>query len=70
MNSESDLAELHRLLSFVPAGLMAAATTFRMGQALVAGKIIPREAFVQMGDRLTEEGGGDIPTTWASRTPS
>ena len=65
MNSQADLADLGRLLSFVPPGLMAGATSFRMGQALVAGRLLPQAAFVQMGQRVSEEGGADIPTTWA-----
>lgn len=66
MNSRADLADLSRLFSFVPEGLMAGATSFRQGQALVAGKVMPRAAYVVMGERVSEEGGADIPTTWAS----
>lgn len=66
MNSKVDLADLGRALSFVPEGLMAGATSFRMGQALVAGKFSPQAAYVKMGERVTEEGGADIPTTWAT----
>ena len=65
MNSRADLAELSRIFSFVPEGLMAGATTFAMGQALVAGKILRQPAYVRMGERVTEEGGADIPATWA-----
>ena len=66
MNSDADLADLAALFSFVPSGLVAGATTFTMGQALVAGKIYPQAAYVQMGERVSEEGGADIPTTWAA----
>jgi DNA helicase HerA-like ATPase len=69
MNSQADLADLGRLLSFVPPGLMAGATSFRMGQALVAGKLLPQAAYVKMGERVSEEGGADVPTTWAARRP-
>ena len=65
MNSHDDLAELSRLFSFVPSGLIDGASTFVMGQALVAGKLLPRPAYVQMGARVSEEGGADIPTAWA-----
>ena len=65
MNSEADLVDLAALFSFVPTGLIAGATTFRMGQALVAGRIFPQAGYVQMGERVSEEGGADIPTTWA-----
>jgi len=66
MNSQADLADLGRLFSFVPEGLMAGATSFRLGQALIAGKVLSRPAYVAMGERVSEEGGADIPTTWAS----
>jgi hypothetical protein len=66
MNSQADLADLGRLFSFVPPGLMAGATSFRTGQALVAGKLLPQAAYVQMGTRVSEEGGADVPTTWAT----
>ena len=66
MNSRADLADLARLFSFVPEGLMAGATSFRMGQALVGGKVMPQPAYVQMGRRVSQEGGADIPTEWAS----
>ncbi|MGH3480506.1 MAG: ATP-binding protein, partial [Nocardioidaceae bacterium] len=69
MNSEADLKDLERLFSFVPPGLMAGATSFRMGQALVAGKFFPQAAYVQMGERVSQEGGADIPTTWATPRP-
>jgi DNA helicase HerA-like ATPase len=66
MNSHADLADLGRLFSFVPAGLLAGAPSFRMGQVLVAGRIFPQSGYVQMGARVSEEGGADIPLAWAS----
>jgi hypothetical protein len=66
MSSQADLADLSRVLSFVPPGLMAGATSFRMGQALVAGKVLPQAAYVQVGRRVTEEGGADVAATWAA----
>jgi hypothetical protein len=69
MNSSADLGDLGRLLSFVPEGLMAGATSFRMGQALVAGKFCAQPAYVQMGERVTEEGGADVPMTSAVPQP-
>lgn len=68
MNSRADLQDLSRILSFVPAGLIAGATSFSMGQALVAGRIIPSPAYVRMGRRVSQEGGADVPTTWARPT--
>ena len=70
MNSAADLADLGRFFSFVPPGLLAGATSFRIGQALVAGKVLPQAAYVQMGRRVSEEGGGDVPATWAAPRPS
>lgn len=70
MNSQADLADLGRLFSFVPEGLMKGATSFRLGQALVAGKILSQAAYVRMGARVSQEGGADIPTTWASARAS
>jgi hypothetical protein len=65
MNSQADLADLVRLFSFVPPGLFAGAPSFRMGQVLVGGRILPHGGYVQMGARLSQEGGADIPLTWA-----
>ena len=67
MNSSADVEDLARTFSFVPRGLMAGATSFGMGQALVAGRIMPRAAYVRMGERVSEEGGADVPATWAAR---
>jgi uncharacterized protein len=65
MNSESDLDHLREAFSFVPAGLIQRATTFRQGESLVAGKFVPHPTYVRMGQRLSQEGGADIPTSWA-----
>ena len=67
MNSMADVGDLTRLFSFVPPGLMAGAPSFGLGQALVAGRLFPQgSTYVQMGDRVSQEGGADVPTTWAS----
>ena len=65
MNSQADLGDLSRFFSFVPESLVRGATSFRMGEALVGGKILPQPAYVQMGERVSREGGADVPTTWA-----
>ncbi|HWM73942.1 MAG TPA: ATP-binding protein [Nocardioides sp.] len=65
MNSQADLADLTSFFSFVPPGLVAGASSFRMGQALVGGKFFPQAGYVVMGARVTQEGGADVPTTWA-----
>ena len=66
MNSEADLGHLRDAFSFVPAGLIARATTFRQGESLVAGKFVPHPMYVRFGQRLSQEGGADIPTSWAA----
>jgi hypothetical protein len=66
MNSEADLAHLRETFSFVPAGLIQRATTFRQGESLIAGKFAPHPTYVRFGQRLSQEGGADIPTSWAA----
>lgn len=61
MSSIGDLAELGRVLGYAPSALVAKAATFRQGQALFAGGFVSEPTVVQMGDRLTYEGGYDIP---------
>jgi DNA helicase HerA-like ATPase len=64
MNSTADLAHVGRVFSFVPPGLIDRATTFRQGEALVAGKISSHPALIRFGARLTHEGGADV-AGWA-----
>jgi uncharacterized protein len=66
MNSEADLVHLRETFSFVPAGLIHRATSFRQGESLVAGKFISHPTYVRFGQRLSQEGGADIPTSWAA----
>jgi hypothetical protein len=66
MNSEGDLAALRTMFSFIPPGLTAGAMSFRLGQALVGGKVFPQSGYVQMGRRLSQEGGLDVPTSWTA----
>jgi DNA helicase HerA-like ATPase len=64
MNSTADLAHVGRIFSFVPPGLIDRATTFRQGEALVAGKISSHPALLRFGARLSHEGGADV-AGWA-----
>jgi DNA helicase HerA-like ATPase len=64
MNSSADLAHVARVFSFVPPGLIDRATTFRQGEALMAGKIASHPALIRFGARITEEGGADV-VGWA-----
>jgi hypothetical protein len=66
MASEGDLDHLTRVVSCAPASLAARALSFRQGEALVAGRIVTHPTHVRIGRRITQEGGGDVPATWAS----
>ena len=48
-----------------PSFVALQATATCMGESLVAGKIASHPAFVRFGPRLSEEGGSDVPATWA-----
>ena len=50
----------------MPDGLLERASTFRLGEALVAGKLVSHAGYVRFGARLAEEGGADVPTSWAA----
>ena len=64
MNSTADLGHVARVFSFVPRGLIDRATTFRQGEALVAGKLATHPALIRFGARISEEGGADV-AGWA-----
>jgi DNA helicase HerA-like ATPase len=64
MNSIADLALIGEVFSFVPPGLIDRASTFRQGEALVAGKISSHPALIRFGARITHEGGSDV-AGWA-----
>jgi uncharacterized protein len=66
MNGVRDVDDLVSLFSHVPEGMVREALGFRLGQALFAGPIAPVPLLVQVGARLSPEGGGDVPTTWAT----
>ncbi|UUT35901.1 hypothetical protein [Microbacterium elymi] len=58
--SPRDLGELRELFGYAPEELVSAAPAFGKGQALFAGGFSAEPQLVQMGSRLTEEGGGDV----------
>ena len=64
MNSVTDLDQIHSLFSSVPSGLIDKATTFGLGEALVAGRITSHPTLVRFGERVTREGGADV-AGWA-----
>lgn len=65
MNGVGDVADLERLFSHLPGPLLHRSLTFGLGQALFAGPVSPVPMLARAGQRLTPEGGGDVPTTWA-----
>ncbi len=66
LNSAADAAFAQTVFSFVPPELVARSATFRLGEALVAGKLSSHPALLRFGERVAEEGGGDVPTAWAA----
>jgi hypothetical protein len=65
MASAGDLAYVAETLSYAPAPLLERAMSFGLGESLVAGKISSHPALVRFGPRIAEEGGSDVPSTWA-----
>ncbi|WP_130014241.1 ATP-binding protein [Serinicoccus sediminis] len=61
MTSRSDLEQLASIFGHVPGAMLQQAAQFRLGEALVAGPFVPRPSIVQMRDRVTEQGGSDVP---------
>ena len=66
LNSLADAAFAEAAFSFVPPSLIARSATFRQGEGLIAGKISPQPALLRFGKRISEEGGADVPATWAA----
>ena len=66
MNSTTDVAHLAGMLSHIPSSLMERATRFGLGESLVAGRIVKNPVLAKFEGRLSEEGGSDVPTTWAT----
>jgi DNA helicase HerA-like ATPase len=67
MNSAADLDYAREVFSFVPASLLERAGGFGLGEALVAGKLSSHPALLRMGPRIAQEGGADVPATWADQ---
>ena len=60
MSSTRDLTELSQIFGYAPEELVFRSPGFRQGQALFAGGFTEHAQLVQMGDRLTPEGGSDV----------
>jgi uncharacterized protein len=65
LNSLADAAFAQSVFSFVPPSLIERSASFRQGEGLIAGKISPVPALLRFGARISEEGGADVPATWA-----
>jgi DNA helicase HerA-like ATPase len=65
LNSAADSGFIAERLGFAPPGLVGLATDFRLGEALVAGKIASHPAVMRFGARVAREGGGDVDAQWA-----
>lgn len=66
MNSTVDVDHLAQVFGFVPPTLLQQSAGFRLGEGLVAGRISSHALRYQGARRWTREGGGDVPSTWAS----
>lgn len=60
VNAPRDLAELADVFGFASPEDIRRSAQFTQGQALFAGGFIAEPTFVQMGERITEEAGGDV----------
>ena len=60
MSSPRDLADLSQVFGYAPESLLARSPAFTQGQALFAGGFVDQPSLVQMGARLTHEGGSDV----------
>jgi hypothetical protein len=69
LNAAADVAFAQDAFSFVPRELLGLAASFRQGEALVAGRIASHAAIIRFGARVAQEGGADVPATWARGAP-
>ena len=60
LNSAADAGFVAEMFGFAPPGLIGLATDFRLGEALVAGKLASHPAVLRFGARVAREGGGDV----------
>jgi DNA helicase HerA-like ATPase len=66
LNSAADAAFIRDMYGFAPPGLVDLSTDFRLGEALVAGKIASHPVLLRFGRRVTLEGGADVDARWAA----
>ena len=70
MNSPSDVSDLAKAFGFAPEAMLRTAHDFAQGEVLVAGGFVPVPGFVQMGARLTYEGGSDVSVPQSAPAPA
>ena len=66
MNSASDLAHISQIFSQAPATFLDQSPHFAQGECLLAGKMVRNPTFGGFEGRFSEEGGTDVPTSWAT----
>ena len=66
LNSAADAAFIRDMYGFAPPGLVDLSTDFKLGEALVAGKIASHPVLLRFGRRVTLEGGADVDARWAA----
>jgi uncharacterized protein len=67
MNSASDLAHVSQIFSQAPVTFLDQSPHFAQGECLLAGKMVRNPTFGSFEGRFSEEGGTDVPTSWAIR---
>jgi DNA helicase HerA-like ATPase len=60
MSAPRDLADLSQVFGYAPESLLERSPAFTQGQALFAGGFVNQPSLVQMGARMTHEGGTDV----------
>jgi DNA helicase HerA-like ATPase len=66
MNSTSDLGRISQIFSQAPTTFLDQSPHFAQGECLLAGKIAQNPTFGGFEERFSEEGGTDVPTSWAA----
>lgn len=61
MDSPQDIEDLAHYFGYAPTELLRRASVFNQGQSLRPGHFVAEPSIIQMGARLTREGGSDIP---------
>ena len=65
MNSMSDLEIISQTFSQAPPTFLEQSSHFAQGECLLAGKIVQNPTFGGFEGRFSEEGGTDVPASWA-----